>query len=302
MKKLIIDVVSRTQFAAAFLPGILNRTLIRNYGRLKTLKNKFNGNRCFIMGNGPSLQYTALEKLENEYVFGLNRCYLLYNDISWRPAFYTAVDDVVVPDIADEINEVIGSSPQTTFFFPEVYYHHKLFDLGSNVLFFRQIPPDPTKGHDGFFSSNSLRYLRTPYTVTLTALQLAVYLGFNPIYLIGCDTDYQITPNVHMEGSTIDPASGERIEGYIITSQSDNDINHFSRDYFGSGRKWHYPNVKGMMRGYGFAKKCCQRLGVQVYNATIGGKLEIFPRADFNTILEMKENAGNSSAANERPF
>ena len=283
MKKLIIKLIGDAQFAFTYMSSVCNPSLRANYQQLKSYRNTFSGDRCFIMGNGPSLNETPLENLEDEYVWGLNRCHLLFDRISWRPKFIAAVDDVVIPDIADEFQDVITTYPDISFFFPEDFYRREVLASNTNVSWFRHRPMDPLQGASGYFSYNVACYLRVPHTVSITALQLAAYMGFNPIYLIGCDTSYTIPENVDAEGTTFDPASGDKIEGYVITSKTNNDPNHFTPEYFGAGSKWHHPNVKGMLFGYQMAKECCERRGIDVFNATIGGGLDVFSRIDFST-------------------
>ena len=89
----------------------------RNYYKLENLHNKYIGQRCFLMGNGPSLNQMDLSVFENDIVFASNRCYLLYDQIDWRPKFYASVDTRVVPDIAYEINDLIQKEKSTTYFF-----------------------------------------------------------------------------------------------------------------------------------------------------------------------------------------
>ncbi len=74
--------------------------------QLLSLKNKYKGERIFLIGNGPSLNKTPLELLEDEYTFGVNRIYLLFDRINWRPTFYTVNDWEVGSDNASEINEL----------------------------------------------------------------------------------------------------------------------------------------------------------------------------------------------------
>jgi hypothetical protein len=262
-----------------------NYELSKNIQKLKQYKKKFSGKRIFLMGNGPSLRQMQLEKLKNEYVFGFNKCYLLYDSISWRPSFYTAVDTLVLPDISKELNELIVNESSTQYFFPINYYLDKSILHQKNTIWFQQVGKSIYGLPDSYFSANALEFVRSPNTVVITGLQLAVYMGFNPIYLIGCDTNYSIPENVITTKSTVDIATGEKVEGYEITSTSDNDPNHFSPNYFGSGAKWHAPNVNGMIFGYKMAKQVCDSIGVQVYNATEGGMLEIFPRVKFDDLF-----------------
>lgn len=284
----------------AVLPGQLKRLLGQIYytglqyrdpvlrksaKRLRELRGMYSGKRCFIMGNGPSLKQTPLEKLENEFVWGFNRCYLLFNQTKWRPTFYTAVDTLVVPDIASELNKLTKDLPETQFFFPFSFYFNNTLTNRSNIVWFRQIGMNASKGSEGFFSSNAAKCLRVPHTVAITALQLSVYMGFNPIYLVGCDTSYTIPEGLEGKGEVVDPGTGEKISGFEIISTSDNDPNHFDPRYFGAGSKWHAPNVRGMIFGYEIAKRVCDTQGVKVFNATIGGMLEVFPRVNYNELF-----------------
>lgn len=260
-------------------------TLRSSTMHLRALQGKYRGKRCFIMGNGPSLNKTPLEKLEGEYVWGLNRCYMLFDRIQWKPSFYTAVDARVVSDIALEINELSRECTETLFFFPLEFYIKGILKNRENTMWYRQIAMDPLEGPKGYFSLNAAHYLRGVNTVSIAALQLAVYMGFNPIYLIGCDLNYTIPEGTKASGEVTDLGTGERIVGYELTSTTDNDPNHFDPRYFGSGAKWHAPNVDGMIYGYQRAKEVCDTRGIKVFNATIGGKLEVFPRISFGNLF-----------------
>lgn len=272
-------------FCLLYLIGKTNPFLIKNNNKLKKLKNKYSGSRCFIMGNGPSLNKMNLELLEKEYVWGLNRCHLLYERISWRPQFYTAVDDLVVPDINDELTCQIRQNLSTTYFFPTNFFYTKVIEHNENVIWFNHRGIDcKTKGY-GYFSSNPSQFVRIANTVTITAIQLAAYIGFNPIILIGCDTKFILPDNIKTHGSAYDSGTGEMISGYKITSYKDNDPNHFDHRYFGAKRKWHAPNVKGMINGYKHINYVCKQKGISIINATHGGDLDVFPRTKFISLF-----------------
>ena len=241
------------------------------------------------MGNGPSLNRMPLQLLENDYVWGVNRCYLLYPKIDWRPAFYTAVDDLVVPDIADEINDLIRSSPDTAYFFPEAFLYARVIRHRHNVVWFRHRGMNPKKGAQGYFSSDAYHFVRIANTVTISAIQLAAYMGFDPIILIGCDTQFSMPEDVQRRGEVVDPGTKERIVGFEIVSSQDNDPNHFDKTYFGKGRRWHAPNLSGMLYGYRCTEKACRDMGVTVINATRGGSLDIFPRIDFESLFQSRD-------------
>ncbi len=244
--------------------------------RLASLKGKYRGHRCFIMGNGPSLNATPLNKLSDEYVWGVNRCYLLFDRISWRPTFYSAVDTRVVPDNAEEINALFTALTTTTFFFPLKFRVERILNSAANTYWYNEISISDKCLPDGHFSTNVPRLVRSARTVTIAAMQVAVHLGFNPIYLIGCDTAYKVPKTSHFEDK----------DQHLIVATHDDDCNHFTSDYFGSGKKYHQPHPERMVFGYEQANRACNRLGIQIFNATVGGELEVFPRIEFESLFE----------------
>lgn len=258
-----------------YLTWFTDLNLLSYRRRLESFKGKYRGRRCFIMGNGPSVNFTPLDMLDGEYVWGHNRCNLLFKRISWRPSFYVAVDARVVPDNADEINSMIESLPATFFFFPMIYRLNKILKSAPNTYWYKEVTISDDNLPEGHFSLDVSRYVRSVRTVTIASLQLAVYLGFNPIYLIGCDTDYKVPDEVHYEDD----------QKEFIVSLGDSDVDHFAPNYFGTGKKFHQPHPERMFFSYLQVKKLCDQINVQVYNATVGGKLEVFPRMIFETLF-----------------
>jgi hypothetical protein len=253
--------------------------LLHQEKRLASLKGKYTGKRCFIMGSGPSLNQMDLGLLKDEYVWGSNRIYLLFDRIEWRPKFYVAVDTRVVPDNAAEINQLSTDLPGTLFFFPVQFRLQGILSSKKNVYWFHEAEKFKSRLPEDVFSLDAAKQVSRVKTVTIAALQMAVYLGFNPIYLIGCDTSYSIPPTVDYEDE----------KKILIVSQQNDDPNHFAPNYFGAGRKWHDPKVENMIAHYAQAQVMCNRVGVKVYNATVGGKLEVFERVDYRDLLLTKK-------------
>jgi hypothetical protein len=243
--------------------------------RLKELEGRYSGERCFIMGNGPSLNEMDLGLLKDDQVWGFNRCYLLFDRIEWRPSFYVSVDTRVVPDNADEISGLFKSLTDTKFFFPKKFRVKGYLGSSPNVYWYHEKKQNKRNLPYSYFSLDPSKYVRSVRTVTIAGIQLAVYLGFNPIYLIGCDTDYEIPDDVMYE----DEAEEE------IVSLADNDINHFDPEYFGKEKKYHQPFPERMIFHYHQVKQVCDQQQVEIYNATVGGKLEVFPRVDYKDLF-----------------
>ncbi len=247
------------------------------HSRLHDMKGCYRGKRCVIMGNGPSLNQMDLSVFRDEYVWGSNRAYLLYDRIDWKHRFYTAVDTRVVPDIADELQQHIGDMPGTQFFFPYRFRAQGVLKPASNIIWYNEVTTDEKNLPQGMFSLSCPRQVYSVTTVTIAAMQLAAHLGFSPIYLIGCDTSYRIPKDVEIEDG--DPKK--------LVSTSD-DPNHFDPSYFGKGRKWHDPKVDRMFFHYRQACEVCRNHGIEVYNATVGGMLEVFPRVDYRQVFPEK--------------
>jgi hypothetical protein len=74
--------------------------------RLEEFKDKHRGQRCVIIGNGPSLNKMDLSFLKNEITFGMNRIYLLFDKWSFTPTYYVSVNPLVIEQSVEEIRQI----------------------------------------------------------------------------------------------------------------------------------------------------------------------------------------------------
>jgi hypothetical protein len=242
--------------------------------RLGLLKDKFKGERCFIVGNGPSLNKCDLKLLENEYTFGVNGIFYKTDEMGFRPTFYMVEDRHVVVDNLERIN---GYECQYKFF-PSIYANK--IEKTENVYFFTADLGFYSEGHPFYckprFSKEFHNQAYTGQSVTYMQLQLAFFMGFSDVYLIGMDYNYDLPASTVVQGDT-----------YISNEE---DPNHFHPEYFGAGKKWHDPKIERVGWNYQKAKEVYEEEGRHIYNATIGGKLEIFERADYNGLFSDSHN------------
>lgn len=242
----------------------------RIYGpKLRALRNKYIGeDRAFIIGNGPSLNETDLSQLRDEVTFCVNGFFLKLPELDWTPTFYVVEDHLVAEDRRDAINALEGP----TKLFPA--YLGYCLDRSDDTIFYNH---RPRKSYpDGFdFSTEADKITYTGCTVTMSCMQLAHYMGFRELYLIGVDASYEIPDDVE---TSEDYSTG------VIDMKSD-DTNHFHPDYFGKGFRWHDPQVNMMISAYEEAERVTRHLGRPIYNATLGGMLEVFERRDFHEIF-----------------
>src|SRR3954447_4142667 len=74
--------------------------------RLDGMRDRHRGERCVIIGNGPSLNETDLALLSGQATFGLNRIYLMYDRLGFTPTYHVVVNSLVVEQCADELVDV----------------------------------------------------------------------------------------------------------------------------------------------------------------------------------------------------
>jgi hypothetical protein len=231
---------------------------------LRSLKNRHRGRRAFVVGNGPSLTIADLDRLHanGEVSLAFNKIYLAFAQTPYRPTYYMVEDPLVAENNFCVINNLRG--------FPKLFPHRlrpwfardadtRFFNLVWDIRFPNppQFNPDPEQMYWGS-------------TVTYPALQWAVYLGCNPIYLIGMDFNF-VEPSTKEMGGKVLVGGGER--------------NHFHPDYRPVGERWYVPNLHHQEISFGVARGFAEANGIQMLNATRGGKLEVFPRADFDRLF-----------------
>jgi hypothetical protein len=256
----------RYRLAGLGLPVTLNEK------RLLSLKGKHGDQRAFVIGNGPSLNSCDLTLLKDEITFGVNAIFLNRDKMGFYPTYYVVEDEFVAEDRADEINQLRGPT--------------KLF--GNYVSYCIQDRPDVIwmnlrmnyGPYPGFprFSRNAARMIWVGGTVAYVCLQLAYYMGFTSVYLVGFDHSYEIPKDAKVDGSG-------------ILSRS-NDPNHFHPDYFGSGYRWHDPMVERMEMAFRRAREVYESSGRRILNATVGGHLEVFDRVDYGSVFTDEPQRG----------
>jgi len=239
---------------------LLARTLSPRWAssrrQLHSYRDRHQGQRCFIIGNGPSLRQTDLSLLRSELTFGLNRIYLLFPELGFTTTYLVSVNDLVLEQCADELKALALPKFIT-------WRARRWFTGDPRTIF---MDTDYTGPED--FSPDASGRLFEGFTVTYVALQLAYHMGFEQVVLVGVDHSFV----------TQGPANT------AIVSQGD-DPNHFAPDYFGRGFKWQLPDLAGSERAYQLAKAAYGAAGRRLVDATVGGKLDVFPKADYKSLF-----------------
>ena len=227
--------------------------------RLAQFKDIHKGKRAFVIGNGPSLRQMDLTHLRNEFTFGMNRIYLLFPELGFHTTYYCATNDLVI----EQFNQDMLALPMPKFLAWRSRRHF------SNSLPIAELPTFLYTSYTGpGFSSDVRRRVWEGATVTNVALQIAFHMGFQQVILIGVDHDFTSKGDANK----------------TVVSQGD-DPNHFAPNYFGKGYKWQLPDLDTSEIGYAFAREAYQKAGREVLDATVGGKLTLFPKVDYNSLF-----------------
>ncbi len=245
---------------------------------MEQFRNSHEGERCVIIGNGPSLNDLDLGRLRTENTIGVNGIFYA-ESIDFPLTYYVVEDTSVMEENLDAIKGYAAGHK----FFPTIY--RKMYGevdvaegAANGVTYFTMNRGFYAKESPNFciprFSTDASQRLYCGQSVTIINLQLAYYMGFSEVYLIGMDFSYTIPDSA-------------KVEGDLITSTED-DVNHFHKDYFGKGKTWKDPKLDRVLNNYQMAKVMFEADGRAIYNATAGGKLEIFERRDFHKVFTGK--------------
>jgi len=225
--------------------------------RLNALHDKHKGERCFILGNGPSLATMDLAPLRDEHTFGLNRAYLLFERLGFTTSWLVAVNDLVVEQCSAELDDLAVPTFVT-------WRNRGRVTFDDHYIFLRTA--EEQRGRS--FSTRPDRWIFQGSTVTFVAMQLAFWFGFEQVVLIGVDHSFTTKGEPHSE---------------VVSAADDPD--HFDPNYFGPGFRWQLPDLATSERSYELAKQIFAAEGREIIDATAGGRLQVFRKVDYESLV-----------------
>lgn len=224
------------------------------YGNLASFYLKHEGETAVIIGNGPSLTIEDLEKLNGKVTFATNRIYKIFEKTDWRPTYYVASDCVGLSQWGYELERLdlayfIISDSNTDFW-------SRMMD--SRFVRYHIIEQDNNKIPK--FSFDITQGIYGMSTIVYECIQIAVYMGIKRIILLGVDFSYQGSPK--------------------------NPANHFIQNYY-EKIEGDVPvfDKQGALLALQSAKYYADLCGIEIYNSSRGGRLDIFPRTDLDSLL-----------------
>lgn len=217
--------------------------------------------RAFVIGNGPSLRSTPLDRLKGEISFATNRIHLIYPHTTWRPTHYVRAEEMTMPDQDVWKVDITTHLEMKVEVWCNKWFMKWIRNMGKhNPKQVHIIKPCPH--YQYHFDVPECPHLwHMPRLCTFgssvnVAIQIAVQQGFSPIYLIGCDLGYSIHPQAHF-----DP--------------------HYTDGYQGYLREARYADMD-TLTAHAIAARSSP---APIYNATLGGYLEAYPRVKFEELF-----------------
>ena len=184
------------------------------------------------------------------------KIYLLFDKLGFGTTYLAAANPYVIQQAAKDFSSL--SMPMFIMMWGREFIQKK-----EKVIFLRE------NSHP-LFAKDITKGVCIDATVTYMAMQIAYYMGFKTVILIGVDHFFKSKGQPH---STVQ-LSGE-------------DPNHFDPNYFGHGIPWQLPDLEGSERAYHRAKKIYEADGRIILDATVGGKLQVFEKISYKEALDL---------------
>ncbi len=235
---------------------------------IRTFKKKHLGERCFIIGNGPSLTGKDLDLIKGEVTFACNRIYNIYDKTDWRPTYYMCGDRQC---LLDEIANIKNLKDSVKFVATSAKkYGRKPEDKLHYFLLSDPFEPRVEKKIMRTVSEDVSRNFSAAQTITCSEIEFAIYMGFREIILLGVDHNYPIVIDKNGK-KTVNPSVKSHFEGGGSKESS-----------------LHYIYYDAATESYKNIEKYAQKHGIKIYNASRNTKLEAFERKNLEGLLRDK--------------
>jgi hypothetical protein len=260
------DTGSNATFAATSMAAQLGispaaravaEVLDQNNRAIANCRNSEAGLTGVLIGTGPSLKALDLRRFGGIPTIGCNKLFLLDEAYRFRPRHLVVEDRLVLEDVAEALRAYEGSRkwyPIDRYGIDDADYYFALW---------RQYEPFPQ------FTSNFCREVFTGWTVSYIMIQLAIFLGWSRILLVGMDGIGSL-PHAIYDGP--------------VAQSTEADQNHFDPRYYGPGQRFHQPRPKATRVALELARDELAVRGVEILNCSPSSKLSVFPKRSLDEL------------------
>lgn len=223
--------------------------------------------KIFVVGSGPSLADTPMDEIKDD-VFVMNNFGSIAKHFAWKikPKYYLKWDhNTINMTYKEEIAWAVENCEHLYLWdrfktgYPERHSLHFTMTTGvgelPNTTWFPKCRHSPYQANNiKAVQSWHLPEICTAFGGMSSMMQIAAVLGYTEIYLLGCDLGY--TANVKK--------------------------NHAIPDYTSDPLDKSEMDTRNMTAIHKMAKRSSP---IPIYNASVGGELEIYERVDIRDVL-----------------
>lgn len=236
---------------------------------LRDLKNLYENDTCFVIGNGPSLRKFDLFKLIDKKVIVTN-CFHMHpvwpylkhvyhvelNGALWRDTYTTTW----------KISNLLRNDNCKFIFrkkFEKLYRELNL--IPDERMYFLRLISDKFVGDGDYEWDITKGSIWANTGVIEGSMAIAQYMGFKTIYLLGCDA----TPYIDEKGS----ADNAYFYNWRETPKVYWPRKGDNRDYL------------NMIKSWKIISKIFPEHGIRIYNLSKSGNLDMFPSKKFREVV-----------------
>lgn len=252
------------------------------FAKNEILKNRHQGQRCFILGNGPSAKQLDLSQLRGEIVFSVSNGYLHHGYSDLTPAYH-CVPQITYGKMTEE---------DTLAWFQEM--HQK---IGNAELFLNETEAALVKRY-GLFPGRKIYYLalqesfdelkdRSIINISrpvpriesapVMVLMIALYMGFDEIILLGIDHDHFKT--------------GRYTYAFDTQVQKNKDFSVNVNDEVITSRYDDFQSLARLWRQYRIIREIAIQNNRIILNGNPASELDEFPRIELHAVLRRQREA-----------
>lgn len=260
-------------------------------------KDLHKGERCFIIGSGPSVKKIDFKKLEDEITFTVNQFSRFESFSDLKTNYHVFSDERIF-----RLNEDIPSDLEA------LKYLEKLIKSSDEIKFFSKISSKSCIENSKYLKDMNVNYYmdgltfhddynldidmtkQIPWfpTVIDYCIFIAIYMGFEEIYLLGCDcTGFlrvcSLEQNIikkekkYYYGYEVGDSESKRIENQLLNDGIGDELEIWSK----------------IFRYYDYIQKMVKKQNIKIVNCTGEGLLNSFECKSLDEVLNNYKKKGD---------
>jgi hypothetical protein len=226
------------------------------------LKKDLHSDTFLIAANGPSLNFSDLEKLSKYPSIGSNKIYLGFSDTNWRPSLWTMSDSLLAYKLGIEskkFNNILLCKKEISRMVSNVYKTQSWKSIPISKLNTSSLVSSIDPYLNGFYEGS---------TITVFNIQIAMWLGAKKIYITGLD---------HFYNEKIRTKAGSKV--------MHNHTNHFSDNYRKKNEIVNNAPITALEKSYKLINDFAIKNNIEIINISRESHLNVFLRKNIEDIL-----------------